>query len=477
MRRRALSRPPGTRSRHAGPRFRPKTLHNSGGKFQHDGTRMRIRTSIPFFLPMTVLCAQADFRQLIHSGQAALTRADIPGAEKLFLEACGHADDGQRVLRAPDMQASCDHHLAIVAEAKGDYEQAESRLLRALAEWQQAGSAFLPSYAMSLMNLGEVYRELHRSGDAEDYLSRALNVARGVREQFPQIYPQALSRLGGTHAQSDEYAQARVQLTEAIAGFRELEPSQGAEEARALDALGGIDLSEGQGKAAESHLNEAIRLSIAAQGTDHPATASYQADLALAYIQNLRYDRAEPLLNRARSVIEPLPVRNGMRLGTIFAGLSAIARANGRTAVAEDYAHRAVEVLETMPGQYPAAALLARVNLSAVWLSQGRAEDAERILPDAVALERRAAADTCLLADGLRTLAALRALQRSWQEARDLYKEAIEIYQTKLGPNNPMIAPVLREYADVLKRSGGSKADAKKAEARAKAILGYSPRA
>lgn len=428
-----------------------------------------------FFLPMTVLCAQADFRQLIHSGQAALARADIPGAEKLFLEACGHADDGQRVPRTPDMQASCDHHLAIVAEAKGDFSGAESRLLRALPLWQQAGSAFLPSYAMSLMNLGEVYRELHRSADAEDYLSRALNVARGVREQFPQIYPQALSRLGGAHAQSDEYAQARVQLTEAIAGFRELEPSQGAEEARALDALGGIDLSEGQGKAGESHLNEAIRLSIAAQGTDHPATAGYQADLALAYIQNLRYDRAEPLLNRARSVIEPLPVRNGMRLGTIFAGLSAIARANGRTAVAEDYAHRAVEVLDASPGVYPAVALMARVNLGAALISQRSPEEAERILPEAVALERQAAPGTCLLADGLRVLASLRVLRHSWREADDLYRESIGIYEARLGPDSPIMVPLLKEYAEALKHSPGLKREAKRVEARVRAIAGNLP--
>jgi hypothetical protein len=113
--------------------------------------------------------------------------------------------------------------------------------------------------------------------------------------------------------------------------------------------------------------------------------------------------------------------------------------------------------------------------LSAVLISQGRRADAERILPDAIADERRLAGDTCLLADGLRTLAALRASQHSWHEAGDLYREAIGIYQTKLGPGNPMMAPVFREYADVLKRSGVSKAEVKRAEARAKALTGYLP--
>jgi hypothetical protein len=60
--------------------------------------------------------------------------------------------------------------------------------------------------------------------------------------------------------------------------------------------------------------------------------------------------------------------------------------------------------------------------------------------------------------------------QRSWSEADDLYREAVEIYEDRLGPDNPAIMPLLKEYAAALKRSPGTKKEAKRVEARLRAI-------
>jgi tetratricopeptide (TPR) repeat protein len=426
-----------------------------------------MRTSVFLLLAIALDCRASDFRQLMHAGQTALAEADIPAAEKLFLEACQDSDENQGT---PDMRASCNHHLAIVAEARGDLSGAESRLLKAIPDWELAGPGFLPSRAMSLMNLGEVYREMHRPADAKRYLLLAVNAGREVRQNFPRIYPEALSRLGGTYAQFEELTQARAQLTEAVAVFRTLAPEQNGELARALAALGSIDVTEGKSTSAVAFLSEAVELSISSQGIDHPDTASYQIDLAMAYIQLHNYSRAEPLLKRARWVIESRPVHSNLNLGTVFAGLSSIARAQDNNALAVAYAQRALGVLEASPGRYPAAELLARVNFGASLLAQGRMADAERILADTVDVQRRVAPRSCLLADGLRTLAYLRLRQRSWVEAGDLYREAVEIYEYRLGPDSPALVPVLKEYAAALKRSPGSKDEAKRIEARVRAI-------
>jgi tetratricopeptide (TPR) repeat protein len=426
-----------------------------------------MRTQIFLLLAVAFACSASDFRQLMHAGQAALAEADFPGAENLFLEACQESDGSQG---PPDMRASCNHHLAIVAEARGDLPGAESRLLKAIPDWDQAGTGFLPARAMSLMNLGEVYRELHRSGDAKHYQLLAVNAARELQHDYPQIYPEALSRLGGAYAEFGELTQGRAQLTEAVAVFRTLAPTQNGELARALAALGGIDVTEGRSTSAVANLSEAVGLSIASRGIDHPDTACYQTDLAMAYIQLHNYSRAEPLLKKARQVIESRPVHNNLCLGAVFAGLSSISRARDNTALAVEYAERATKVLEASPGRYPAAAFLARVNLGASWLAQGRTEDAERILSGAIAAQRPVAPRTCLLADGLRTLAYLKVRQRSWGEAADLYREAVEIYDDRLGPDNPAILPILKEYAASLKRSPGSKDEVRRVEARVRAI-------
>jgi tetratricopeptide (TPR) repeat protein len=429
-------------------------------------------------LSAAILGAAPDFHQLIHQGQAALATADIPTAEKFFLEACSKTPDGEPPAGSftPDMQASCEHHLAIVDEARGDLPGAESRLLRALPEWQQAGSGFLPSYAMSMMNLGELYRLQRRTSDAEDCLSRSVQLAREVRPAYPQIYPEALSRLGGAYAEFDKPAEGRPLLTEALNAFQSLEPRRQAGEARVLNTLGFMDLLEGHTAAALSRLNEAVRLAMTELGEDHMDIATYQSDLAFAYVRSGQNDRAEPLLNRARFIIESHPVHDNLRLAIIFTELSLIASNRSKQALAEEYGNRAQQILGALPRQERVADLLARVSLSAAWLAQHRLAEAERMLPDTVAIVRRVAPDSYLLADALHTLASLRASQHSWREAAVLYKESIEIYRDRLGSNNPAIAPVLKEYADALKHSGGSKDEAKRIEALAKVISSSVPR-
>jgi len=44
-----------------------------------------------------------------------------------------------------------------------------------------------------------------------------------------------------------------------------------------------------------------------------------------------------------------------------------------------------------------------------------------------------------------------------------------------MGPGSPAIVPLLRDYADAVRHSGGSKTEAKRIDARARAISGYLP--
>jgi hypothetical protein len=116
-----------------------------------------------------------------------------------------------------------------------------------------------------------------------------------------------------------------------------------------------------------------------------------------------------------------------------------------------------------------------KVLLASVYLHQRKIADAAKILPSAVALERQLAADSRMpdkrtLADGIRRLGELRALQHNWREAQMLYSEAIAIYESTLGPSHPVIAPVLLEYANVLKQCRAPRSEVKNIEARARAI-------
>lgn len=438
-------------------------------------TAMRIRI-ISVFVLLTLRAASnmpaaADFNQLMHQGQDALSKADLSGAEVIYRQACS---DNPGSL-APQELASCEHHLAVIDEARGNVTSAEQRLLRALSEWEQAGERFRPSYAMSVMNLGEIYRKQRRFPEAQRELQRAVELAHELGADYTQVYGQALSRLGGLYVQADNPARGRPLLLSAIGIFYRLAPGQDAENARALDTLGIAEILSGRYAEAESRLTEAIAVSSSASGERSPETVACESDLALAFIQDRKYDRAEPLLKRARFGAESQPKPDDSRLAAVFAEMSIMACGQNKFALAEEYARQSLAALNRSPGRNASLEVQATVNLAVVYLREHRLADAERILPDAVATERRIAPDTCLLADGLRELGELRALQHSWHEASVLFKESIAIYENKLGPDNRSIAPLLSAYAEVLKREGASRAEVRTVQSRAKAILSLVP--
>jgi tetratricopeptide (TPR) repeat protein len=429
---------------------------------------MRKQIFMTLFLTASLATASSNFNQLISLGQQALSNADLDSAAKYYTEACAASPESPLPI---DQRASCDHHLAIIDEVRGDLPASEAKLRRALSEWQEAGAAFQASYAMSLMNLGELYRKQHRLAESEENLRHALNIVQTFRAEYPHAYAQALSRLGGLYLDAENSPRAQPLLLEAVNIFKELGTVQDAELARALDGLGVVSLVAGRYPEAQGYLTEAVARAISALGDAHPESAAYQSDLALAYIQQHQYDRAEPLLRRARFITESRAYHDNSRLATILAELSLVACGQNKLALAEQFARESMNVLESISNPNPAVVVLARVNLAVVYLREHRPDEAERLLPAAVETERRIAPDSCLLADGLRELAELRAMQHSWHVAAELYRESIDIYERRLGPWNPSLTPILKAYVDALRHDGRPKTEVKAAEARVKAMI------
>jgi tetratricopeptide (TPR) repeat protein len=413
---------------------------------------------------------QDSFENLLREGRAAYLGADVRSAEEYYRKACP-AD----LLSSfpPNKLAACEHHMAVVDEAQGRNEIAEQRYLRSLRAWERCEPGVRAAHVTTLMNLGEFYRQRRRFADSERILLHSVELARTGEKDTPHQIPETLSRLGGLYGNTQDPERGRAPLLEAIAGFGKLATPEPAELAYARNALGMIDLYAGRREAAEANLRDAVRLATASLGEDHPETAVYQTNLALALILRGQPERAEPLLRRARFIIETRAGPSDKRLGVVFAEMAGAALGQNRFAIAEDCARQALALLTRQPESDPLAVALANVNLASIYLRERKWDEAEKILPDAVAEERRALENRGVLADGIRHLAELRAAQRAWPEADELYREAIGLYESKLGPENPEIAPVLRAYAEVRKHNGASKGEVKTLETRAKTISGF----
>lgn len=418
-----------------------------------------------------------DFDSLMKQVRSALTKYDLDSARTLLRQACqtdaSAWDPTVEVVSAK--LAICETEMGVLEEAARHADAAETHYRRALAVWTQLAPGYRDYHATTLMNLGSLCRAQRRLAEAENMLTQALALARELGSgENDQLLATVTSRLGTLYSDTGAQERGRRLLTDAIAMFRGLAPGSPADLAFAYSSLGMLDIRIGNYKAAESGLREAVTLAENNLGENHPDTAVYESNLGLALYLEGEYDRAEVILRRARFVTEatlPGSVENG----AILATLAAVETCVGKFAEAEVDSQRALDIMSLKRDPESLAVAFAKVALATAWVRERKFSEAAKILPEAIAVERRSADDPRMrdrrvLAYAICMLAEVRAAQRNWSEARALYTEAIAIYEAELDPGHPAIAPVLRQYADVLKRSGAPKEEVKRVEARANAI-------
>ncbi len=410
----------------------------------------------------------ADFDRLIEKGKASLLTYDVNSAEKAYAEACPAEAAAPLPL---DEIAFCEHGRGVISDLRGNSGEAARHYIKALTNWEALGDDFLAHRIRTLSSLGGAYRRQGRVKAAERVLSDAFALAKPFAQSDPELYGTVLSRWGAVYG---EPGAARTKLNEAIEVLRSLKPPNARELALAYNSLGMVDLSMGRYKAGELSLRQAMELGSASVGENHPETAGYAANLALALISEGEFNRAETLLRRSLFVIESREGAGSLQLVNVLTGLTSVETALGKFSVAEECGQRAVAILRehatnSASGNHGEIALV-EVSLGGLYMREGRMAEADAILTPAIEEERRLFQTGRRLGDGIRMLAMLRTQQQEWSKAESLYREALGIYETELGPDHPDIAPVLREYAGVLKHQRAPKDKVRGIEARARAI-------
>lgn len=407
-----------------------------------------------------------DFYQVIKQAHTALTRFDPESARALVSRACQPEAPAQDALVRT---AICESETGVIEEAAGHTDAGELHYLQSLSIWNRLAPDHAAYHAATLMNLGSVYRTQRRAAEAEDSLTQALAIARQTTGE-DLLVAVVTSRLGGFYSESATPERGRSLLNQAIPMLRTPALSNPVELAYACNLLGMLDLRGGYYEAGESSLREAVAVATESLGEAHPDTAIYEANLAQALYSEGEYDRAEVLLNRARYIVETRLPGGSLRLGKILADLTEVETALGQFSRAEADGEQSLAIMLRWRGADSPEIAQENVMLGTLYLRERKIAEAARILPAAVAVERRLAGDPRVLADGIQRLAELRALERNWHDAQALYSEAIAIYESMPGPGYRGMGPVLLEYTGVLKHCGAPRAEVKSIEARARAM-------
>ena len=237
-----------------------------------------------------------------------------------------------------------------------------------------------------------------------------------------------------------------------------------------LDNLASLYSKQGRYAEAQPLFHHALAIRRVALGPDHPHTAVGLANLALLYRVQGRYAEAEPLFLRALAISEASlgPVHSDT--ATALNNLALLYESEGRYEEAEPLYIRALDIAETSLGPvHPVTATFLN-NLALLYNSQARHAEAEPLFLRALAIDKAVwGPDHLDTATHFNNLGLLYKCQGRYAEAEPLYHRALAIRETALGPAHPDTATCLNNLA-MLYCSQGRYAEAEPLLMRALAV-------
>jgi serine/threonine protein kinase/tetratricopeptide (TPR) repeat protein len=340
--------------------------------------------------------------------------------------------------------------LAGVAEARGTHPSELPRRLRGDVDWITL-KAIAPEREHRYGSAAELAADIRRHLDNEPVLASPPTVVYRAGK-FVRRYPLqvvlsgllVLSLVGGLVATSvqaqraNREAEAMRRVSDFMVGLFEVSnPSE----------------ARGESITAREILDRGVRR-IDADLLEQPLLrARLLGTMGAVYASLGLYEDGGALLEEARAVLESGAVSDAALLADTLEPLSRVRLSMGDPAEAGALASRVVEIRERTVGEdHPLTArAMTRAALAADIV--GHADEAEALYRQALEVQRRHG-DLREVATTLNLIANSRFRRDQFQEAEELYREAVAVEQQVSGGASPMAGHLLGNLAMVLHRQG-----------------------
>jgi CHAT domain-containing protein/Tfp pilus assembly protein PilF len=278
--------------------------------------------------------------------------------------------------------------------------------------------------ATSLNNLGGLYRDQGRWGEAEALFHRSLQMREAALGPAHPEVATSLNNLGGLYRDQGRWGEAEALFQRAIQ-MREtaLGPAHPSV-ATTVNSLGLLYRNQGRWGEAEALFQRAIQMRETALGLAHPSVAASLSNLGLLYHDQGRWSEAEPLHQRALQIRETALGPEHPDVAVSLSNLGLLSQAQGRWSEAEALHQRALQIRETALGLAHPFVARSLTYLGLLSQAQGRWSEAEALHQRALQIRETALGPIHLdVVQSLEHLAALRAPQDT-AAAHQLYDRA-----------------------------------------------------
>jgi serine/threonine protein kinase/tetratricopeptide (TPR) repeat protein len=281
-------------------------------------------------------------------------------------------------------------------------------------------------------------------------------------DEYSLAFPEAarlLHQVGLYFMEHGQYASAEDVLTKAL-GIRSILCSQHTQVqekdvAETLNDLAVTYIEQQDFLKAEPYMRRALELFEKTLGPECSEVAIAMNNFASVLRYQGKYIEAEPLFVHALTIWEKLHVSESSDVARTMTNLALLYLKQQRFAAAEPLYRQAITLWERVSGpEHPDVARTLN-NLAKLYREQGKYSEAEPLLLRSRAIrEKTLGLDHPEAAKSDHDLAVLYTLQTRYAEAEPLFQLALEIREQMLGVNHPSTAETLRGYADMLRQVG-----------------------
>jgi tetratricopeptide (TPR) repeat protein len=335
--------------------------------------------------------------------------------------------------------------------ARGQYKEAESLLMRALLISELVQGASHSDTASSLHNLALLYCDQGRYAEAEPLLKRTLDIS---EQELGPTHPDtalSLNALAELYRVQGKYTEAEPLYQRALAiQEQELGPTH-PNTALSLNNLALLYYAQGKYTEAEPLYQRALAIQEQELGASHPDTALSLNNLAALYYAQGKYTEAEPLYQRALATQEQELGASHPDTAQSLNNLALLYYAQGKYTEAEPLYQRALAIQEQELGVTHPDTALSLNNLAELYQAQGKYAEAELLFQRSLAIhEQELGTSHPNTALSLNNLASLYYAQGKYAEAKPLFQRALAIFQQTLGSEHPNTRTIQANYAAFL---------------------------
>jgi eukaryotic-like serine/threonine-protein kinase len=220
------------------------------------------------------------------------------------------------------------------------------------------------------------------------------------------------------------------------------------------DVLGRVYRSLGEYKKAKPLLERALASRRQILGSRHESVAETARELADVLLAQGDYKQAESLLREAVAIQRAIYGEENAKVAATLNELGDLLYSKGEYAAAGELYRHTLAVARRIRTE-PLLVALSLSNLAFILRAQGRLDEAEPMLREALEIRRaELGQDHPLVPTSLSNLAVLLGEQRKYDEAESLFREALATRRRVLGDEHPEVTLTITGLAYVLRGKG-----------------------